>query len=259
MRRVLLSLLLPLVGCAAAAAVRAQDYFNEAVRAEERQRAERVDGSLSDHTAAIAGYRRALQSAETALRERPDELERDGLLGNTYVIKALCLWRLQDLESDSDARSGKDALGETLREVGALVAAKRVALGTRDRVLLEALPGLRDHDRALRAWTLGEAEAGFDSAFKVLEESLARVQPPPNHPIRLYVRLAQLRALRAWKAAAYEFLGSAEEADRYVEGKQILARFRQVLERLKPEARVDGKLRDELAAVALAMGVTWQL
>jgi len=43
----------------------------------------------------------------------------------------------------------------------------------------------------------------FESAVATLESSLSEVNPPPDHPVRSYIRLAQMRTLRAWRFAEY--------------------------------------------------------
>jgi hypothetical protein len=43
----------------------------------------------------------------------------------------------------------------------------------------------------------------FKSALSTLEKSLSDVNPPEDHPVRAYIRLAQMRTLRAWRCAEF--------------------------------------------------------
>ena len=72
-------------------------------------------------------------------------------------------------------------------------------LGTRDKVLLRALPGLREHALGLQQSDPKKAQRFFESALSTLEKSLSDVNPPEDHPVRAYIRLAQMRTLRAWR------------------------------------------------------------
>ena len=237
-------------GCTTRHIREAQNAFNEAAAAEQRLYSLTVDGvsGLPSASAAASGYRVALNLLEREIADNKAALEKEQLYGTALVLRALCLWRLTDLVADPD----DDPLSGALADIRAA----KVALGTRDQVLVAALPGLRDHDRGLRAESYDPARRFFVSAIDTTESALTSVAPPANHPVRLYIRLAQLSSCRAWHAAAYRFLGDDTERRR-AEAKAAKDRFRAIIEELRPAWKADKGLEDTLRKLARAIGVTF--
>jgi len=240
--------------CASARHLReAQNAFNEAARVENQERAMTLAGGASPaSTSAASGYRTALTLLNQELAQHRSDLQRERLLGSALMLKALSLWRVADL--DEDAKAGEE-LTRFLGEVRTLSSAKGdPLLGTRDQVLLYALPGLRDHDLGLRAPSLDTARRYFDSSVTVLDRALETVQPPPNHPVRVYIRLSQLATLRAWKGAVYVF--ESEPGRRAAQVEPLLVRFRTVAKTLEPSVSADPILRGVVCSYHQAMGLT---
>lgn len=240
------------LGCAARHIREAQSAFNEAARAENEQRAHALSGGspLLDSSSAAAGYRLSLDLLEVELAQHEEKLREEKLLGTALVLKALCLWRLADLEDDEQASSD---LSTTLQRIEQEQTSGTLALGTRDRVLVSALDGLRDHDRGLRASNLDEAADNFSSAVTVLDQALANGRLPPNHPVRVYLQLSQLASLRAWQAAVYEF-----EPDRRARKplvQEIHTKAKQVVKSLEEATKFDPELRALVEQYEAAIGI----
>ena len=70
-----------------------------------------------------------------------------------------------------------------------------------------ALPGLLDHDRGRLANSLDRADAFFASSYNVLGEAAGAA--PTDHPVHLYIVMAQLQTLNSW-AYAIDRLGRKE-------------------------------------------------
>ena len=111
------------------------------------------------------------------------------------MLKALCQWRVAALDEEAD----QDKIREIIDDIDNRVKQENIALGTRDKVLLRALPGLREHALGLHQSDPKRAKRLFESALSTLEKSLSSVNPPEDHPVRAYIRLAQMRTLRAWR------------------------------------------------------------
>lgn len=252
-RLTLVWLLLLLPGCTTTRHIReAQDAFNAAARSENDLRAATFAGSEPvEANAAAADYRKAVALVDQELAENRGKLQADQLLGNAMMLKALSLWRLTDLD---DRPADDAALRNTLNDLNQLTAGDATAVGTRDRVLIRAIPGLRDHDRGLRATTVDEARGYFVSAYKVLDRSLTVDPPPPNHPIRTYVRLAQLSTLRAYLAAVFRFQANSPERAATLQAIFDCA-TRSAVE-LKPVARSDRDLGATVERMNTALGLS---
>ncbi len=213
------------LGCSTLQLRDAQDNFNKAAEIELKA----LDPSLlsdnpnanpGDALAALNEYRLAHNLAQKLIQEKSTELRQDELLGATYILNAMALWRISDLEGDSPkedekagattAAGGKGDQETTTRQkfLTALNQIKfaqennQIHLGTRDRVLHKALYGFYDHDGGRAEKNYADARVWFDSALKRLRESLDG-DVPPQHPIRVYVGSAQLRTLAAWELGRY--------------------------------------------------------
>jgi len=202
-RRILLGLLILLLvaGCGAHRLRQAQDAFNGAARLEAQSTIENEDVAgdpLLEIPQALNQYRIALALTEEALTEYGGQLQSDKLLGTALMLKALCLWRIGALDENAD----KSAVAKIVADIENRAKESSIVLGTRDRVLLHALPGLREHALGLQAKDPERAAAFFESAIETLETSLTG-DVPADHPVRIYIRLAQMKSLRAWRWVEY--------------------------------------------------------
>ncbi len=239
------AVLLP--ACAVRQIREAQDAFNEAARQENRDRF--AGNALANASTVAANYRLALAALNRELKENEGALKADNLLGTALVLKALSLWRIADLEDD--ARAG-DELGDLLPRIRTLAGDGTIQLGTRDRVLVEALAGLRDHDLGLRKTTYADAKKFFASAIKGLGDSLATVKPPEGHSVRVYVMLAQLSSYIAWKDAVYRFI--KVPAEQTATMGPLNSEFDALALQLKPFWPSQPSLHDLVKKLCLAMG-----
>jgi len=195
-------LFLVVVGCGAHRLHQAQDSYNQAAMIEARVSFE-AQGSEGDplegSPQALRNYRLALALTNEALQKYDDSLRKDQLYGTALMLKALCQWRVAALDQESDP----DEVREIVARIENLIQNDGVKLGTRDRVLLKALPGLHEHDLALLQSDPQKAGRLFKSALSTLELALDQVNPPRDHAVRAYIRLSQMRTLRAWRWTAY--------------------------------------------------------
>jgi tetratricopeptide (TPR) repeat protein len=215
-----------MTGCTTLHLRDAQDNFNKAAEIEFKA----LDQSLlsddpnanpGDALAALNEYRLAHNLAEELIEEKSDELRRDSLLGAAYILNAMALWRISDLEGDApeewekagatgaEITKGADQITTSRQKMLAVLNQIKLAkennqitLGTRDRVLHKALYGFYDHDGGRAEKDYADAREWFDSAIRRLQESLDS-DIPPQHPIRVYVGSAQLRTLAAWELSRY--------------------------------------------------------
>ena len=198
-RRILLGLLILLLaaGCGTHRLRQAQEAFNGAARLEAQSILENKDLSgdpLLEIPQALNQYRIALALTEEALTKYGGRLQSDKLYGTALMLKALCLWRIEALGENADEQS----VAAIVTEIENLARENSVVLGTRDRVLLNALPGLHEHALGLRADSRERAAAFFESALETLDASLTG-GVPADHPVRIYIRLAQMKTLRQWR------------------------------------------------------------
>lgn len=223
----------------------AQDAFNNAAEAERAAPFE-TDPSARWVSTAAAEYRLALGLTARELRDNRQALDEDDLLGTALMLKALCIWRLGDL---GEMPLQGNELTSALDVVSAFGPEK---LGTRDRTLFFALPGLRDHDLGLRAADYEGAKSFFTSAVQKIDEAITRANPPANHPIRQYLHLAQLQSLRAWLAAATAGNPAADVLQSRT--AEIDPRYDATIAKLRPLWTDDGKLHQAVSQVAKRMG-----
>src|SRR4029450_7953398 len=106
-----------------------------------------------------------------------------------------------------------------------------------------------------RATTLTEATANFQSACTVLGKALEVGNPPPNHPVRVYVRLAQLSTLRAYQSAVYRF-DPQDSPRRPAPVKQIHDCAEVVVLALRPVLRDDAELTKFVEFMNTAIGIS---
>lgn len=191
-------LLVVAVGCGAHRLKQAQDSYNEAARIEARVSFEEMEATgdpLEGGPQALQNYRVALALTDEALEKYAESLKKDQLYGTALMLKALSQWRIAALDKEAD----KIKVRKIVTDIENRIQEEKITLGTRDRVLLKALPGLREHALGLQQSDPKKAERLFKSALETLERSLSEVRPPADHPVRAYIRLAQMRTIRAWR------------------------------------------------------------
>jgi hypothetical protein len=223
LRPILIILILGLfIGCAAVTLREAQDHFNRGAEIELRAMdrsllSDHPEASPGDAIAALNEYRLANSATTKLIDEESRKLKQDNLLGATYVLKAMALWRISDLEGDiltegespratqplDKVTNSRQELLAVLSEIEKLRQGEdQLTLGTRDRVLHKALYGFYDHDGGRSENDYTKAREWFKSANQRLKDALTG-DVPQRHPIRVYVGSAQLRTLAAWNQALY--------------------------------------------------------
>jgi hypothetical protein len=180
----------------------AQEAFSRAAELENRARFEfRAESGgfegAADAAGARAGYGAALLELERLEVDAAARasLEADGLWGTAQALKALCEWRL--------------GLHDRAVVSASVAAMSGDALGTRDRALMAALPGLVMTDqlfskverkrRGGSAGTWEDALALGTAAMDGLEK--VRKELDAEHPMKLYLLQAQLAAWRNLRQA----------------------------------------------------------
>ncbi len=193
------------------------------------------------------------------------------------MIKAMSLWRISDLNgtppailespSDESLRENSVVSSPERKELMALIPAimqelsdpqQPITLGTRDLVMLKALPGLLDHDRGRLANSLDRADAFFASAYKILGEAAGAA--PPDHPVHIYLVMAQLQTLNAWTFAIDRFgrmEGMSPVARVKLLTEKIDPRVTRSLCSIKPFWQDNGEMRKQLTQFLLFTGDSW--
>jgi len=274
---------LVITGCESARYIRnAQNHFNQAAQQENQLLAKslaayQAGADASSTSSALSDYKMALSLVDRAIKENKEKLRQEKLLGTAYMIKAMSLWRISDLngtppdmlESPSAASSLENSMisSPERKELMLLIPAiKRelsdkqqpITLGTRDRVMLIALPGLLDHDRGRLVTSLERADAYFASAYKVLGK--AADAAPADHPVHLYLVMAQLQTLNAWTYAINR-LGRLEGLPR---GERIDLLSNKIDPKvLKSLCSIKGfwnnnkEIQDEISQFLFLVGISW--
>jgi hypothetical protein len=238
----------------------AERGFSRAAEMENRERYgdARTPGAIESYTAA---YRIAAKSLEKLIADQAKPLADDNLLCTTYTLHALALWRLADREAA--VRQSKAALA------GACAASET----PRDKALLVALPGLARIDEASdllaksaagtappeeRIKRFGRIKAEVTEAMQFLAD--AERELPPDHPLRGYLALSRMGAVRIWQSAVTNLLFGTDlrEAERKAALQAAGAawgqyrRFLQCREPAEDPARVEAGLQ----AWSKALGVS---
>lgn len=202
--------------CSARQIGQAQTAFNAAATLETTTDGLAPGGDTLVVQRAESSYRVARALVATEIASNAADLRADGLLGVAYTLKALSEWRLGDLGGDL---AMVDAARRTVEEADARPV-EELALGTRDRVVLRAIPGVADIVRArLSAKAYGEPSGPRDcsrSAVSALDRALGVDGLPADHPVHVWVRLSQLKACQQWLAATDTLTGAEMDAERVV-------------------------------------------
>ena len=273
-----------IAGCETARHIRiAQNHFNQAAQVENQLLAKslaayQAGADASSTASALSDYKMALSLADKAIMENRAKLRQEKLLGTAYMIKAMSLWRISDLngtppailESPSDESLKENSvfssperkelmvlIPEIMRELSD--PEQPITLGTRDHVMLIALPGLLDHDRGRLANSLDRADAFFTSAYKILEEAAGAA--PPDHPVHIYIVMAQLQTLNAWTSAIDRFgrmEGMSPVARVNLLSETIDPRVTRSLCSIKPLWKDNGEMRKQLTQFLLFTGDSWE-
>ena len=259
----------------------AQDHFNKGAEVELRA----MDRSLlsdnpvanpGDAFAALNEYRLANSETDALIKNESRALKEEKLLGAAYMLKAMALWRISDLEGDAltaDESSGaatpadgvtnsRQELLITLSEIEQLQGNQTIILGTRDKVLHKALYGFYDHDGGRSENDYSKARGWFKSAYNRLDEALTDNVVPLRHPVRVYVGSAQLRTLAAWNLALYELRNDCSSNPNLpscdlLKGDQkfINDETRQVICKLQPFYRNNIEVRNQLVQLLSPIGL----
>lgn len=203
----LLSLLLSGCGISHIQELRtAQDVFNRAADAENRQRLSGPEG-LIDLAEASSGYRMTAETVGALLdaTETREALRSDNLLCTAYTLHALSLWRLED--HPGALRTARMAGGEELGGMACTPDGRAASIPPRERALLAALPALVRIEQAHALRGNGEASLEDFTRIETLiadarrDLGAARATVPANHPVQIYLLASELAAVRGWHAA----------------------------------------------------------
>ncbi len=274
---------LMITGCETARYIRnAQNHFNQAAQQENQLLAKslaayQAGADASGTASALSDYKMALSLIDRAINENREKLRQEKLLGTAYMIKAMSLWRISDLngtppdiiESPSIVSIAENPVisSPERKELMVLIptikrelsdSQQPITLGTRDRVMLIALPGLLDHDRGRLANLLDRADAFFASAYNVLGEAAGAA--PTDHPVHLYLVMAQLQTLNSW-AYAIDRLGRKEGMSPVARSKllrdNIHSRVPKSLCSIKVLWDNNREIQDQLKQFLFLAGIIW--
>lgn len=264
-------LTMSLTACSARYIRQAQDEFNRGARIENAAFVRGYDDAILAEDP-FPVYRISLSLVNREIEKNENKLRQDRLYGTALMLKAMCLWRLtsdsvtpktEGAEKESDGIKDEKQLTHTerdlislIQEINAEYKAGQIVLGKRDLVMLNVLPGLRDHDRALQAQTYDEAEQYFRSALNVLEGTVADVSlVTPGSKMDIYLRFAMLSTCRAWRYAAYSFFYAQSRSLAREKAAEPLSKAENLLEQLKPFVKGDARLQQAVKAMKLSLGI----
>ncbi len=185
----------------------AQDYFNEASQAEIRQRfipGPNINGenALIDTNRIRSNYSLANKLITEIIRENEGDLKKDNLFGNALAIKSICEWKLgMYTEADNSAK----------------IALKLTAdvLFPRDRALMIAMPGLIKTDQAYFHSRKPTPDKKYEEIEKMIIGTNGAINDFKNailavddkHPVRIYLQMSELAALRTLQVAVEKMVG----------------------------------------------------
>jgi hypothetical protein len=279
-------LVVSVTACTARYIRQAQDEFSRGAQLENAAFVRGYDIDFNylaeDPTAA---YRISLSLVNRELKENESDLRQDKLYGTALMLKAMCLWRLasnsglieklaraqealdnapseeeraraeKTLENAKKELTTGGEMSTVIQETKAEYKAGQIVLGERDLAMLNALPGLRDHDLALQAKTYEDAERFFKSALDVVEKTAEDSKlVSPGSQMGIYLRLAMLSTCRAWHFAAYSFhaddLSTAKK-----KAEEPRNRAKNLLKKLEPLAKADKRLDKVIKQMKARMGI----
>lgn len=201
-----------LAGCASLIKYsKAQDHFNAAVEADMAQRFVPTP-DINTKTVAVASsqakgnYALTLKLIREVIDRDKEGLQKDGLYGNALTIKAISEWKTGNY--DDACKTAKSALQ----------VAKKGQLFPRDHALMVALPGLIKTDQAFFHTMNKDSKKTYEQIKKLIygnygakkdfEDALALVGD--KHPIRIYVMMSELAAIRTLQVAIEKKISDME-------------------------------------------------
>ena len=256
-----------------------------------------------NYMVALTEYRLALNLLDQEIEENGKKLRGEELLGTAKVLKLLSRWRILALGRDPktfkinfqpskppntppsadtpnpiDTQDlAKKDLEDYLKERNEINVLRyqiqidwkkdQLRLGTRDVIMLEALPGLLDHDRGLVLTNFQEKEDMFNSAYTIVGD--AAQQAPADHDVYIYLRFAQLQTLRGWRSTLLNDFSSWCEEDEPNRGKgnckneenikvnEVDSNFKNVVCQLKPRWKNNLSLQTTTRGFFKQAGVNW--
>ncbi len=221
-RRVLSILALLLLGsalnaCGTTDLRKAQDHFSSAARVENATRfgdptQMRFDLAEVSEQQAIMDYQLAYRYATSAAKAPGrgiDAAQANRQRGTALMLQLYSLWRLAALNdfAEETALGDGTTLGTDLQAVFDLSRtikdqAERgeIELGTRDRAMLAAIPGLLEHELGLRSEDWPTVDRKFCTAITSMEgaPNASGTQVPGHHPVRAHLHLQQIQSIGAW-------------------------------------------------------------
>jgi hypothetical protein len=261
LRVVLLAAALVASGCVSHidALREAERGFSRAAEMENRERYgdARTPGAVESYTAA---YRISAKSLEKLIADQAKALADDNLLCTAYTLHALALWRLADREAairqSKAALAGACAGSETPRDKALLVALPGLARIDEASDLLAKSPGTAPPEERTRQFQRIKAEVA--EAMQFLGDAAREL--PPDHPLRGYLAVSRMGAVRIWQVAVTKLLFGTDlrEAERKAAAQAAAsawAGYRQFLQCREPvedAAKADASLQ----AWAKALGVS---
>ena len=281
-------LMVSVTACTARYIRQAQDEFSRGAQLENAAFVRGYDIDVSNLAEdPAAAYRISLSLVNRELDKNESALRQDKLYGTALMLKAMCLWRLtSDLSGHRTRIEGaKKALDEApsaegrTRAEGALKKAKKelataegeliaviqeidaeskagqIVLGERDLAMLNALPGLRDHDRGLQAQTYEDAERFFKSSLDVVGRTTGdQGLVSPGSQMAIYLRLAMLSTCRAWHYTAFSFHADNLDLAKKKAGDPK-ERAKELFKELEPLAEGDKRLNKAIKQMKARMGI----
>jgi hypothetical protein len=207
------------MGCATQHLRNAQDHFSTAARAENAKilddpTAPRLGDLILTDAEAVNEYRLACEDATRAVAENaaPSTDQERLELGTARMLQLYSRWRLVALggnaaergpnataEGAGDCIDGGDVGGVTrlVATIDQEKAAGMISLGERERVMLNAIPALLEHELGLgESSDWPAAREHMCRAVTGLEEAAS--DAAEDHPVRAFLYLAQIRALDVW-------------------------------------------------------------
>lgn len=217
---------------------RAADTDNRSATAA-RDNLQRGSKTVANEPApAGAGYTAALFSLDQLEEDRDSvtRLKNDGLYGNALALRAMANWRLQRYAK------AKEAAQQALKS--------GLVKGSRDYALMTALPGLVANDEAHSEIVASAGGTNLDGARAKLNTADAELcaadqSVDANHPVRVYLALSALGALRNVVYACEKQYGTSDplKSGECFDGDGLKReqRTRAYFNRLEKELGVDQK------------------
>lgn len=187
---------------------RAQDYFNLAAVAENRQKYIPVAPDGAGEAVVLNEIRTNYLLAHTYISDLIDNkssnLVSDGLLGSAFAMQALCEWRLGRYE---EALPNSQLALEQQRLEG--------EIPSRDLAVMVALPGLIKADQAYEH-TIGSTSKSYTNIKSLMKGAItdiinAQRVVDDKHPVQSYLQMAKVAVYRTWQVTIEKKISDAAE------------------------------------------------